>query len=164
MHCEITLDHPPKFQPGEFVINSRFYQFLEKTWMWQQLPLLLILFLIGGLEWVIWGGCLRVAVSITGHWLIGHFAHNQGHRDWHVKGASVQGHNVRFSGLITMGECWHNNHLAFPGSARLGINPGQTDPGWWVLQLLSALGLAWNIQLPENLTPRRELVPIQEAN
>ena len=34
---------------------------------------------------------------------------------------------------ITMGEAWHNNHHAFPGSARLGLDAGEIDPGWWVL-------------------------------
>ena len=38
----------------------------------------------------------------------------------------MQGYNVPYCGLVTMGEAWHNNHHAFPGSARLGVN-GETD-------------------------------------
>ena len=144
------------------ISRDRFYQFLEKTWMWQQLPVALFLFLIGNLEWVIWGVCLRVAVSVSGHWLIGFFAHNTGHRDWHVEGAAVQGFNIRFCGLITMGECWHNNHHAYPGSALLGINPDQVDPGWWVLMVLQKLGLVWNIKKPEDLAERPELIALHQ--
>ena len=70
---------------------------------------------------------------MTGHWLVGYFAHNRGPRSWHIEGAGVQGYNVPYCGLITMGEAWHNNHHAFPGSARLGLRDGETDPGWWVL-------------------------------
>ena len=57
-----------------------------------------------------------------------------------------------------MGECWHNNHHAFPGSAKLGLNADEVDPGWWVLQTLQALGLVWNIKLPEDLAHRPELI------
>ena len=58
---------------------------------------------------------------MTGHCLIGYFSHNAGHREWHVDGAAVQGCNVKFCDLITMGECWHNNQHAYPNSALLGI-------------------------------------------
>ena len=130
--------------------------------MLQQLPLALILYLIGGIEWVIWGTCLRVAISITGHWLIGYFAHNSGHCSWHVNGAGVQGYNIKFCGLITMGECWHNNHHAFPGSAKLGLEKGQSDPGWWVLIILSKIGLVKNLKLVADLEERHELVPYHQ--
>lgn len=120
------------------------------------------LYLIGGVEWVIWGTCLRVAISVTGHWLIGYFAHNSGHRSWHVNGAGVQGYNIKFCGLITMGECWHNNHHAFPGSAKLGLEKGQSDPGWWVLIILSKIGLVKNLKLVADLEERQELVPYHQ--
>ncbi len=161
MHCDIQLAHPPQFRPENTVANNKFYLFLEKTWMLQQLPVALILFYFGGLAWVIWGVCLRVSVCVTGHWLIGYFAHNCGQRDWHVNNAAVQGYNIKFCGLITMGECWHNNHHAFPNSAKLGINSSQCDPGWWVLVLLQHIGLAWDIKTPEDLPIRPELVPIK---
>ncbi len=161
MHCEIKLDHPPEFIPEATVRNDRFYCFIEMTWMWQQLPIAFVLLCIGGIDWVIWGVCLRVMVSVMGHWLIGYVAHNTGQRHWHVEGASVQGYNIRFCGLITMGECWHNNHHAFPESAQLGIEKNQTDPGWWMLLLLKKMGLVWQIKKPEDLPARVELVPIR---
>jgi stearoyl-CoA desaturase (delta-9 desaturase) len=89
--------------------------------------------------------------------LIGHFAHNRGERDWHIEGAAVQGFNVPFAGVITMGESWHNNHHAYPGSAMLGLYDGQADPGWWVLNRLMNIGLVWNIKLPKDLAERMEL-------
>ena len=58
----------------------------------------------GGIPWVVWGIAARVAASVTGHWLVGYFAHNRGARSFHVEGAGVQGYNVRYCGLITMGE------------------------------------------------------------
>src|SRR5262245_41850293 len=130
---------------------------MERKWMWQQLPWALLFLAIGGWSWVVWGVCARVAVCVTGHWLVGYFAHNEGRCDWHVEGAGVQGYNVRFCGLITMGEAWHNNHHAYPGSARLGLYKGQTDIGWWVLMAFQRLGLAWNIKTPRDLPARPEL-------
>jgi len=161
IHCDIVLKHPPIFKE-ESILDTQFYRFMEKTWMLQQLPLALILYLIGGVEWVIWGTCLRVAISVTGHWLIGYFAHNSGHGSWHVNGAGVQGYNIKFCGLITMGECWHNNHHAFPGSAKLGLEKGQSDPGWWVLIILSKIGLVKNLKLVADLEERQELVPYHQ--
>lgn len=161
IHCDIVLKHPPRFKE-ESILDTQFYRFMEKTWMLQQLPLALILYFIGGVEWVIWGTCLRVAISVTGHWLIGYFAHNSGHRSWHVKGAGVQGYNIKFCGLITMGECWHNNHHAFPGSAKLGLEKSQSDPGWWVLIILSKIGLVKNLKLVADLEERQELVPYDQ--
>jgi len=159
IHCDIELKHPPVFKLDASIRNSKFYHYLEKYWMFQQAPIALVLYLLGGIEWVIWGVCLRLTASITGHWLIGYFAHNKGQSDWHVKGASVQGFNIKFCGLITMGECWHNNHHAFPDSALLGIKSNQVDPGWWVLQLMEKLDLVWELKTPDDLPARAELVP-----
>lgn len=157
LNCDIKLRHPPRFVAEDRIKHDALYHFMERTWMLQQLPWALLLFCCGGIAWVIWGISARVAVSVTGHWLIGYFAHNRGERDWHVEGASVQGHNVKFAGLITMGESWHNNHHAYPGSALLGIYKGQSDPGWWVLNRLMNLGLVWDVKLPADLPHRPEL-------
>lgn len=75
----------------------------------------------------------------------------------------MQGRNIAWTSLLTMGESWHNNHHAFPGSARLGLAPGEWDPGWWVLVLFERCGLVWNLRLPASLPARAELVPLKRA-
>ena len=157
LHCDIKLDHPPVLMLERRIANDRFYRWLQRTWMLQHLPVALLLFWWGGWAYVFWGACARVAVGVTGHWLIGYLAHNFGGRTYHVEGAAAQGYNVRFAGLITMGESWHNNHHAFPGSARIGLFKGEVDPGWWLLKTLEAMGLVWNLKLPEDLPYRPEL-------
>ena len=159
LHCELKLSCPPQLVLERRVAEDRFYRFLERTWMGQQLPWAVLLFLLGGMPFVVWGVPVRIAASVTGHWLVGYFAHNQGPRSWHVEGAGVQGYNVSYCGLITMGEAWHNNHHAYPGSARMGLQPGQFDPGFRFIQLLEALGLAWDIRTPGTLPPRASLQP-----
>ncbi len=158
--CDIQLTHPPEFIPEKSFSENKVYHWMEKTWLLQQIPWATLLYLMGGIEWVIWGSCIRIAVSVTGHWLIGYFAHNEGEQEWHVHGASVQGFNIRFASLLTMGESWHNNHHAFPGSAKLGLKKGQLDPGWWVILFLKQMGLTYDIKLPEDLAIRKELMPL----
>ena len=57
----------------------------------------------------------------------------------------------------TMGECWHNNHHAFPESARIGLDDHEFDPGWQVIRLLAHIGLAWNIGMPREESRRKDL-------
>jgi stearoyl-CoA desaturase (delta-9 desaturase) len=160
LHCELQLVHPPELVIERRVAEDRFYQFIDRTWMAQQLPWAALFFALGGMSWLAWGIAVRVAASVTGHWMVGYFAHNRGPRSWHLEGAGVQGYNVPYCGLITMGEAWHNNHHAFPGSARLGLNEGEIDPGWWVLMGLARLGLVWGVKTPETLPRRPNLVAL----
>ncbi|MCG7563100.1 acyl-CoA desaturase [Pseudoalteromonas sp. McH1-42] len=158
LNCDLKLKHPPTFNLEPRVSRNRFYQFLESTWLLQSFILAFVLYMLGGVSWAIWGVSVRVVVSIGGHWLIGYFAHNQGERNWSIDGAAVQGHNVRIAGFLSMGEAWHNNHHAFPGSAMLGLYKDEPDPGWWVLNALHNLGIVTNIRLPEHLPSRSELI------
>jgi stearoyl-CoA desaturase (delta-9 desaturase) len=137
--------------------ENRFYGWLEKTWMAQQIPWAVLFYALGGWGFIFWGVCARVTAGVLGHWLIGYFAHNRGAMHYEVGNAAVQGHNIPLTSVLTMGECWHNNHHAFPGSARLGLFPGEWDPGWWMLLLFHRLGLTWNFRLPEHLPMRAEL-------
>ncbi len=53
-------------------------------------------------------------------------------------------------GVLAMGEGWHNNHHAFPTSARHGLRWWQLDIGYYLIRLLSWLGLAWKVRLPSD--------------
>jgi len=157
MHCDLTLEKPPQFTLESRISNSVFYRFIERTWMLQQLPWVFIGYYFGGWGLVLWAVCARITACVTGHWLVGYFAHRQGHRDWHVNNAGVQGYNISAAALISFGESWHNNHHAFPGSAKMGLYKGQADPGWWVLKVLQYLRLATHLRTPEQLPAREEL-------
>lgn len=163
LHCELRLAMPPAIRVEDRIAADGFYRFLECTWMLQQLPVGVLFYWWGGWGFVVYGVCARVVAGVFGHWIIGYMAHNHGGMHHEVRGAAVQGHNVRWTSLLTMGECWHNNHHAFPGSARLGLHPGEWDPGWWVLLALRRLGLVWSLRLPENLPRRPELVRLPVA-
>jgi fatty-acid desaturase len=155
--CDLRLAHEPVLVVEARIASDRFYLFLERTWMAQHLPWALLFYLWGGWGFVFWGVCARVTTGVFGHWVIGFFAHNHGEMHHVVDGAAVQGRNVRWTSLLTMGESWHNNHHAFPGSARLGLRDDEWDPGWWALRALERLRLVWNLRLPADLAPRAEL-------
>jgi stearoyl-CoA desaturase (delta-9 desaturase) len=163
LHCKLHLARPPRFQLEPRLAGDTAYRWMERTWMLQQAPWAVLFWVVGGPGWVVWGICVRVAVSVTGHWLVGHFAHREGGQHWIVEGAAVQGYDVKIAGLISMGESWHNNHHAFPGSAKLGLYPGQVDLGWALIKAFEALGLAWDIVTPDRLPTRAALRPVVPA-
>lgn len=159
LHCRLELAHPPRFDLGR-IGRDRFYRFLEATWMAQQLPVAALLYLAGGWSWVVWGVSVRIALSVTGHWFVGHLAHTRGPQSWRVADAGVQAHDVPWAAIPTMGEAWHNNHHAFPGSARIGLYPGQSDWGFAVIRLFERVGWVWDITLPDHLPPRPSLARV----
>lgn len=163
LHCEYRLTHPPRFEIETEVANDAWYQWMERHWMAQQIPLAVILFALGGIGWVLWGISLRIAVSLIGHWAVGHAAHKGGHQGWRVEGLPVQGYNLRGLGFLTFGESFHGNHHAFPHSAKLGVEPGQVDPGYWFIRVLVALGLARDVKGPRSEAPREGLSRVVKA-
>jgi stearoyl-CoA desaturase (delta-9 desaturase) len=150
------------FKPPVFTIESElsadpFYVFLERTWRWHQLVIAAPLFMLGGFSWVVWGVFARVSASVIGHWTITYFCHNPGPGVWRVQGACVQASNLPGVGILTFGECWHNNHHAFPESARIGLEAGQSDPAWRFIDILRKTGLARDVGLPRPPEQRRDL-------
>lgn len=148
---------PPNLRIEEKFSSDIFYQWLEKTWRYHQLLLAVVLYFFGGWAFVVWGIFVRVSVSVVGHWSITYFCHNPGPGVWRVKDAAVQASNLPGLGVLTYGECWHNNHHAFPESARIGIDRGQCDPTWRFIEILSYLGLAKNIGKPRSKEQRDDL-------
>src|SRR5687768_11947608 len=49
--------------------------------------------------------------------------------------------NVWWVAVLAMGEGWHNNHHAYPGSAKSGLKPWEFDFSWEVISMLKKLGL-----------------------
>ena len=154
---KFVFKYPPTLNIEAKYSADRFYQWLESTWQYHQLLFAGALYLLGGWEFVVWGVFVRVSVSVLGHWSVTYFCHNPGPGIWRVKNAAVQASNIPGLGVITYGECWHNNHHAFPESARIGIEPGQCDPAWRFIQFLAILGLAKNIGNPRAKELRDDL-------
>ena len=159
LNCTFRFAAAPAFELDPELKADRWYQFMERTWPLHQLPLALVLYLVGGMSWVVWGIPVRIAVSVASHWVVTYFAHNPGPGSWRVVDAGVQASNLPWVAFLTHGECWHNNHHAFPESAKLGLEPGQLDTGWHVLNLLKKCGLVTRLGTPRAPTLQGDLVP-----
>jgi stearoyl-CoA desaturase (delta-9 desaturase) len=70
--------------------------------------------------------------------IINGVCHAKGYRNFETNDAST---NLWRWGLLIAGEELHNNHHAFPTSARFSLRPGEADMGWLHVKALNALGL-----------------------
>jgi len=122
-----------------------FYTWLCDTYVLHMAASLLGLYALGGLPFVLWGGCVRVCWVYHVTWAVNSAAHVWGNQQYNTGDLS---RNNWWVGLLAWGEGWHNNHHAFEYSARHGLEWYQVDVTWYVIRLLQAVGLATNVKLP----------------
>jgi stearoyl-CoA desaturase (delta-9 desaturase) len=95
-----------------------------------------------GLTALLWGGAVRVFVVHHVTYSINSLCHIFGRQPFATDDES---RNLAWLALPTLGEAWHNNHHAFPTSARHGLGRWQLDPSALVIAALEKLGLAWDV-------------------
>jgi stearoyl-CoA desaturase (delta-9 desaturase) len=93
----------------------------------------------------LWGGLARVCLSHHMTWSINSICHIIGSQDYK---SSDDSKNNLFFGVLSHGEGWHNNHHAFPTSARHGLKWWQFDLSWVIIRTMAMCGLVWNVKLP----------------
>lgn len=120
------------------------YQFYQKNMIGIQVALGVLLLLLGGWPFVIWGIFVRVVVVYHCTWLVNSATHKFGYRS-HESGDNST--NCWWVALLVFGEGWHNNHHAFQYSARHGLQWWEFDLTWLTIRLLQTLGLATNVKL-----------------
>jgi stearoyl-CoA desaturase (delta-9 desaturase) len=97
---------------------------------------------VGGLTGMLWGGAVRIFVLHHATFSINSLCHFFGRQPYDTGDES---RNLAWLAIPTMGEAWHNNHHAFPTSARHGLEGRQLDPSARLIWLLERLGLAWDV-------------------
>ncbi len=111
--------------------------------------------LTGAFLGLIWGGFARVGFTHHMTWSINSICHIFGSQDY--KSSDDSRNNLLF-GVLSHGEGWHNNHHAFPTSARHGLKWWQFDLSWLIIRFMQKTGLAWKVRLPsEKALERRAL-------
>src|SRR6201991_2439245 len=106
--------------------------------------------LAAGLTALLWGGLVRLFVLHHLTYSINSICHVFGRRRF---ATTDESRNVFWLALPTFGEAWHNNHHAFPTSARHGLRRWEIDPSAAVIRGLEACGLAWDVV---RISPERQ--------
>ncbi len=135
---------------GDLAVDP-YYRWLNRWFLSLQLILGVVLYWlgsvsgVGGWSLVLWGIPLRLVIVYQFTWLVNSATHRWGQVS-HDSGDHSR--NNPWVAAVTFGEGWHNNHHAFPHSARHGVDRGQIDLTWEHIRVLRALGLASHVRLP----------------
>ncbi len=119
--------------------------FLNKHWWLPPTLLGLAVFLTLGWSGLLIGFFLSTILLWHGTFFINSLCHIWG-RQTYVSGD--QSRNNFFLALLTMGEGWHNNHHYYQASVRQGFRWWQVDMTYYVVKLLSFVGLVWDVREP----------------
>jgi stearoyl-CoA desaturase (delta-9 desaturase) len=100
----------------------------------------------GALLGFLWGGLGRIFLVHHVTWSVNSICHLWGTRPFISHDES---RNNLIVGILGLGEGWHNNHHAFPTSARHGLRWWEFDASYLLIRLLGLFGLAWDIRRPD---------------
>lgn len=115
------------------LLNDNYIQWLNKYWLLIAISGLPLLYMWGGLPFLMWGGFVRVAMGWHVMWFVNSASHMWGYRNFETKDNTV---NCWWVGFLAAGEGWHNNHHADPACAAHGLK-------WWELDLTYAIILGF---------------------
>ena len=141
----------PQVQAPDLV-NDPLYRLLERNNNWHTSHLTNSAYGFGfrALLWIFCGWKIALASLLAGlivqqvPFLVNVVCHKPklGYRNFSKDDDSV---NVWWLTLITMGDNWHNNHHAYPGSARAGMQWWEFDISYLTIKALEKVGLATNV-------------------
>jgi stearoyl-CoA desaturase (delta-9 desaturase) len=127
---------------------------VDRSFGWLTFATFVLPGLVGGLlawSWgglflgLLWGGVVRVFLLHHMTWSINSICHFYGREAYQARDES---RNVWPLALPSFGESWHNNHHAFPWSARLGLRFWQVDVGWYLIRVLKAVRMVGSVKVP----------------
>lgn len=108
-----------------------------------------------GPQMLVWGFFISTVAVYHATYTVNSLAHALGRRRYATDDDS---RNSFWLALLTLGEGWHNNHHHFPASARQGFFWWEVDLTWYVLRLLAAAGLIWDLRgVPAHVRERARL-------
>ncbi|MFN2628531.1 MAG: acyl-CoA desaturase [Gaiellaceae bacterium] len=140
---------------GKDLYEDRLVRWIDRLYMVWVVLTLGIPFAVGfavggtweaGAEALVWGGLLRIFLYQHATFCVNSICHMFGRQDYVSRD---EARNNWLIALLVFGEGWHNNHHAFPASARHGLHRFQIDVSWLVIRGLEKLQLVWNVKVPE---------------
>src|SRR4051794_2156052 len=99
--------------------------------------------LIGGMPALVWGFMVSTVLLWHGSFSINSLSHLFGRRRYATNDDS---RNNWLLAIITTGEGWHNNHHHYQSAANQGFRWWEIDTTYYVLRLLAAVGLVWDLR------------------
>src|SRR5207244_2738896 len=88
-------------------------------------------------------------------WFVNSASHTWGYKNFKINDLST---NCWWVALLSYGEGWHNNHHAFPTSARHGMKPWEIDFSYYFIKMLKWVGLAWEVHVPSTEAMKKKVV------
>jgi len=139
---------------GKDLYENRLVRTIDRLYLFWVAVTLGLPFLIGyalggvgtGLEALVWGGLIRIFLYQHATFSVNSICHMFGRQDYRSRD---EARNNWLVAVLVFGEGWHNNHHAFPASARHGLRRWQIDVSWWVIRGLEKLRLVWNVKVPD---------------
>jgi stearoyl-CoA desaturase (Delta-9 desaturase) len=122
---------------------------LDRLWIVPPVLLGTATYFIGGFHIFVWAFCVCQVAHWHGTFSINSLSHLWGGRRYETDDDS---RNNLVLALITMGEGWHNNHHHYQVSARQGFFWWEIDCTYYVLRVLAAVGLIWDVHgVPDHI-------------
>jgi stearoyl-CoA desaturase (delta-9 desaturase) len=129
---------------------------LDRNFWVPPLALAVGLYLVGGFSWLVWGFCVPTTTLAHATFAINTVNHMFGTRRFETIDES---RNNAVTAFFAVGEGWHNNHHRYQRAARNGFYWWEFDPTWYVIRLMAAVGLAWDVQgVPDRIYAEAEAV------
>jgi stearoyl-CoA desaturase (delta-9 desaturase) len=138
---ESEAEHRRKLQLSRDLMSDPYYRWLDRFHYLPGFAVAAVLLALGGLPLFLWGFCLRLVVLYHSTWLVNSAAHAWGYRNFD----DANGVNNWLVALVAFGEGWHNNHHAWPASARHGMRRWEIDVSWLLIAALRRLGVARDV-------------------
>jgi stearoyl-CoA desaturase (delta-9 desaturase) len=108
------------------------------------------------LSLLIWGVFVRTVLVWHASWSVNSVTHLWGYRNYETSESS---RNNILIGILAAGEGWHNNHHAYPSSARHGHLWWEFDLSWQLIRLFRLMGLASAMVTPPLRAAVRPVAP-----
>ena len=116
---------------------------ISKNWALPPLALAGAVYLWLGWSGLLLGFCVSTVLVWHATFMVNSLAHMLGTQRFATGDTS---RNNWLISLFTLGEGWHNNHHHYMNSARQGFYWWEIDITYYVLRLLAALGIIWDLR------------------
>jgi stearoyl-CoA desaturase (Delta-9 desaturase) len=121
-------------------------------------------YLVGGASGLVWGFFVSTIAVLQVTMCINSLAHVWGTRRYETNDDS---RNNAVLAFFALGEGWHNNHHHSMSAARSGERWWEIDVTWYVLRVLAAVGVVWDLRAPRVSSAERDgrgVEPLEEID